>query len=71
MKTFEKVTLIISANQSSCSQSFTPVDILKEVINDSYDVDVIEIIDNEEMELVLCSDNPAIQKPPFEEKECS
>ncbi|MBN86691.1 MAG: hypothetical protein CL885_04135 [Dehalococcoidia bacterium] len=71
MRKFEKVTLIISADEYSTSQNHKPVDILTEVINDSLDVEVIEIIDNEEMELVLCSDNPSIQAPPFKEKECS
>jgi len=55
MKTFEKVTLIISTESRNCSQKCTPSDVLKEQLDDLADdanVEILEILDKEPMELV-------------------
>jgi len=55
MKTFEKVTLILSATSDHCSQTYGPSDVLKEQLDDLADdanVEILEILDKEPMELV-------------------
>ena len=53
MKTFEKVTLILSAKSNHCSQTYGPSDVLKEQLDDiSDDIEILEILETERMELV-------------------